>query len=85
MGQVYGREMKMLVLQLQETTGVEPTLKEKASQQEEMKWGKDYDMILRKRDRYEEQKGKVFTLIMNQCDEPVKNEIDSHEDYTKAE
>ena len=35
--------------------------------------------------RYDDQKGKVFALLMNQCDEPVKNKIDSHEDYAKAE
>ena len=42
-------------------------------------------MILKKRDRYDEQKGKVFALLMNQCDEPVKNKIDGREDYAKAE
>ena len=50
-GQVYGHEMKMLVLQLEETTWIEPTLKKEATRQEELKWGKEYDMILRKRDR----------------------------------
>ena len=84
-GQIYGHEMKMLVLQLEETTWIEPTLKKEATRQEELKWGKEYDMILKKRDRYDEQKGKVFALLMNQCDEPVKNKIDGHEDYAKAE
>ena len=72
-------------VQLEETTWIEPTLKKEATRQEELKWGKEYDMILKKRDRYDEQKGKVFALLMNQCDEPVKNKIDGHEDYAKAE
>lgn len=84
-GQVFGHEMKMLVLQLEETVWTEPTLEEKASRQDELKWGKEYDMILKKRDRYNEQKGKVFALIMNQCNEPMKNKIDGLEDYAKAE
>ena len=34
--------------------------------------------------RYDDRKGKVFALLINQCDEPVKNKIDSHEDYAKV-
>ena len=42
-------------------------------------------MILKKRDRYNKQKSEVFALLMNQCAEPVKNKINGHEDYAKAE
>ena len=42
-------------------------------------------MVLKKRDRYKEQKGKVFAIIMKHCNKPVKNKIDGFEDYAKAE
>ena len=82
---MYGHEMKMLVIQLEEATWTEPTLEKGASRQEELRWGKEYNMVLKKRDRYKEQKGNVFAIIMKHCNEPVKNKIDGFEDYAKAE
>ena len=59
-GQVNGHEMKMLVIQLEEATWTEPALEKGASQQEELRWGKEYNMALKKRDRYKEQRARCL-------------------------
>jgi hypothetical protein len=84
-GKEFGYEMKILVLQHTETFFPAPTLPEKPSRQEELAWGKDYDMYLRKKEIYEVQKAKVFTLIYGQCDTPMKNRVDAHDDYKTAD
>lgn len=85
-GKVYGHEMKMLVIQLQETNIIEPDdLSEKPSRIEEMKWGKQYDLYLKKKDKYEEQKAKVFSIVVGQCETSMKNRIESQAGYATAE
>jgi hypothetical protein len=77
--------MKTLVLQEKETSFTEPTLADNPSRQQELAWGKDCDMHLRKKDKCEEHKAKVFALIYGQCDPPMKNRVDTHEDYETAD
>ena len=84
-GKEYGYEMKMLVLQGTETTHTAPTLGDKPTRTEELAWGKDYDMYLKKKDRYDDQKAKVFTTIYGHCDEAMKNRVETHEDYKDAD
>jgi Zinc knuckle len=80
-GKTYGHEMNILVMQLTETQLVAPTLADEASRQAELLWSKNYDIYLKKKDRYEEQKAKVFALILGQCELPVKNLVESQDDY----
>jgi len=83
-GKTYGHEMMVLVMQLTETSIPVPVLPEDANRQRELMWGKEYDMYLKKKDRYEEQKAKVFALIIGQCELPVKNRVESREDYDEV-
>ena len=52
-GQEYGQEMRLLLLQMKETKFMAPTLSSKPTKQEELLWGKEYDAYVRKRDQYE--------------------------------
>ena len=38
-------------------------------------WGKEYDLYLKKKDRYESDKAKVFALIISQCDEAMRSQL----------
>ena len=48
-GKVFGQEMRLLVIQSEETKFTAPTLDEDANQQKELAWGKQYDMYLQKK------------------------------------
>lgn len=84
-GKLYGYEMKILILELKETTFQPPDLPDQPTKVQEMAWSKEYDLHLKKRDRYEEDKAKVFTTIYSHCDEPMKNVLESKEAYRKAD
>ena len=47
-GREFGQEMRLLVLQLKETVYDEPELANNPSKQDELKWGKEYDLYLKK-------------------------------------
>ena len=76
-GKLYGHEMSVMVLQLTETNIAAPVLADKADRSQELIWGKEYDLYLKKKDRYDTEKAKVFALILGQCDLPVKNRVES--------
>jgi len=76
-GREYGQLMRMLVLQLKEATLPVPQLPDQATEQQKLIWGKDYDMYLKKKDRYEDDMAKVFAFILSQCDEDMKNKLRS--------
>lgn len=84
-GKEFGHEMKLLVTQGKETTFPVPILPENASRQHELMWSKDYDLHLKKKNQYEEQKAKVFTTILGQCDETMKNRVEGHSEFQKCE
>ena len=84
-GREYSHEMKVLVLQGTETTPMEPTLPDGATRQQELVWGKKYDLYLKRLDRYDEQKAKVFTIILSQCEDAMKHHVECHGIFQKAE
>jgi hypothetical protein len=43
-----------------------------------MKWSKDYDIYIKKKTKYDEEKAKVFDIILGQCDEPMQNKVEGH-------
>jgi len=48
-----------------------------AAEQQKLMWGKDCDVHLKKQDRCEENKAKAFAFILGQCDEGMKNKLQS--------
>ena len=84
-GTEYGHQMKVLVLQGKEETLKELELPENPKKLDELKWGKQYDLYLRKVDRYKDEKAKVFTIILATCEDPMKHRVECHEDYETAE
>ena len=80
-GQAFGKEMAVLVSQQKETTYTAPSLPDGASRAQELMWSKDYDMYLKKKNKYEEDKARVFALILSRCEEPMKNRLESEADY----
>ena len=84
-GREFGQEMRVLVLQLKETVYDEPTLADKPSKQDELKWGKEYDLYLKKREKYKENKSKVFATILGSCDESMKNRLKGLQDYEEVD
>ena len=77
-GKKYGHEMKILVLQKIETKPTEPQLEEKPNNQQEITWGKKYDLYLKKMYRYEDEKAKVLMIILGQCENPMKHKVECH-------
>ena len=84
MGQVFGHEMKILVLQLKETTYTEPELVG-SKKIDELKWGKEYDIFIKESHKYETDKAKVFAIIYERCDEAMKNRLQSTTEYKAAD
>ena len=85
-GKTFGYEMKVLVLQGEENEPDEPSpLKANATKQQELKWGKEYDLYLKKRERYQDEKAKVFATIYTHCDAVMKNSLAAKPEYEKAD
>jgi hypothetical protein len=82
---VYGHEMKQLVLLGKEATPVAPKYPESGSEGEKAVWSKMYDQYLRKTEKYVDYKAKVFAVIWGQCDQTMKNRLESTAEYKKAE
>ena len=83
-GRVYGHEMKQLILLGKEAELVEPVYPSSGSEGDKAIWSKRYDQYLRKKDRYDDHRAKVFTIIMGQCDKPMQNRVESMSAYEAA-
>jgi Zinc knuckle len=84
-GREFGHEMRMLVLYGKGATFAAPTLDANATKQDEMKWSKDYDVFIKKKTKYDDEKAKVFAIILSRCDEPMKNKVEGHQKYAQME
>jgi len=84
-GRVYGHEMKKLVLQLEESEPEEPEHPQTTADKDKAIWSKEHDLHLKKRERHEDQKSKVFTIIVGQCSKPMKNRVESGSGFVEAE
>jgi hypothetical protein len=56
-GREFGCKMRMLVLYCKEASIVPPTLGASVTKQDEMKWSKDYDVFIKKKTKYDDEKG----------------------------
>jgi len=84
-GRVYGPDMKVLVSLGKESLPVEPEFPQDATDEKAKAiWSKKYDLYTKKSDKYVEYKAKTFTVVFGQCDEPMKNHLESHSDYEDA-
>jgi len=84
-GRVYGPEMKVLVSLGKESVPKEPEFpKDSTDEKAKAIWSKKYDLYAKKSDKYVEYKAKTFTVVFGQCDEPMKNHLESHDDYEEA-
>jgi hypothetical protein len=90
-GREYGYEMKLLVQQGKESEPVEPlypsagTGGSTVSDQDKAIWSKKYDLFLKKQDRYEDNKAKVFSIVFGQCEKAMKNQVESDPKYQSVE
>lgn len=88
-GRVHGHEMKQLVLKGEESKFKEPEYPDAKTSgdidRDRAIWSKQYDMYLKKDEKYKEQKAKVFSLIIGQCEKAVKNHVENDSGYEKAE
>ena len=77
-GRVHGKEMKSLVLHLQEGNPKEPDCPSDSSATEKDKavWGKLHDWCLKKQEVCDDYKAKVFAIVMSQCAEVMKNRVE---------
>jgi hypothetical protein len=50
-----------------------------------MKWSHDYDVFIKKKTKYDDEKAKVFAIILSWCDEPMKNKVEGHQKYAQME
>jgi hypothetical protein len=85
-GTKYGKAMWSLVEKKQETTFKDPDEPDKDAKRAEVK---KYKMLLKMRiedkKKYQEDKSKVFRLIMGQCTTTMRNRIEASRDYEKLE
>jgi hypothetical protein len=77
-GKKFGHKMRMLVLYGKEASMVPPTLDASATQQDEIKWSKDYVVFIKKKTKYDDEKAKVLATILSCCNEPMKNKVEGH-------
>ena len=76
-GKQFGRNMMWLVQRMEETTFQIPTLSTNATRVEELQWTRDYDLYIKNKQKYEDEKARVFAIILGQCDETMKNKVES--------
>jgi hypothetical protein len=77
--------MKQLILLGKENTPVAPNYPESGSEGDKAVWSKLYDQFLQKTEKYVDYKAKVFAVIWGQCDQTMRNRLESTAEYKKAE
>ena len=86
-GRMYGKAMKKLVIEgieAEPDKPVKPT-KKTPTAFDIKEYDKRLDFYFRKQEKYEENKAKVFIVIMGQCTLVMKNKVMSCKDYKKME
>jgi len=86
-GREYGYEMRSLVLSGKDGAPVEPEYPEgmKPSERDKAVWSKQYNLYLKKMDRYQTDKAKVFTIVLGQCEKAMKHRIEYASSYESLE
>jgi hypothetical protein len=82
-GQEFGYEMRALVLNGKDGPPAEPEYPdgETPTEKEKSVWLKQYDLYLKKLDRYQTDKAKVFTIVLGQCEKAMKHRIEASSGY----
>ena len=85
-GRIHGKDMRNLVINNTELTLIEPTYPSSDKDREPSKkdiaiWNKKYDLYLKKVDVYEDQKAKVFVLVMGRYTIQMMNRIEKLGNY----
>lgn len=86
----YGKAMKTLVSKGKEVPPTEPTAPQPLKTDEQMnadwkKYEKALDRYNKKMDLYEENKSKVFIVIMGQCTPLMRHKVEGHDKFEKME
>jgi hypothetical protein len=84
-GQEFGHEMRMLVLYEKAASFVVPTLDASATNQDGLKWSKDYDLFIKQKTKHNDEKAKVSAMILSCCNKPLKNKVKRHLKYAQME
>lgn len=85
-GKSFGHEMKKLVLHEEESEPTEPTYPANEKDAKAIAiWNKQYDQWLKLKRTYQEQKAKVFAIILGQCDKSMQNRVESEARFENAE
>ena len=73
------------MLQLEDSEPEEPEHPASSEEKDKAIWSKKCDLCLKKLERHEDQKSKVFTIVMGQCSKPMKNRVESSIGCVEAE
>jgi len=84
-GRVFGREMKILVINGKETTHEEPEYPKNDNKGDVAMWSKKYDQYTADAKAYKKNKEKVFVIVIGQCDKAMRNRIESLEEHEEME
>lgn len=85
-GKMFGHEMKKLVLHEEESEPTEPTYPADEKDRKAIAiWNKEYDQWLKLKRKYQEQKAKVFAIILGRCEKSMQNQVESEARFDDAE
>ena len=84
-GRVYGREMKILVLAMKESTPKKPVYPKDGNDENKAIWSKEYDAYMKKLEKYNDNKARVFGLLYKQCTKAMKDRIEKITEYEDLE
>ena len=86
-GRVYGKDMKRLVVSNTEATITKPVYPSGNTATDESKavWSKEYDQYMKQTNKYEEDKAKVFVIVIGRCTKAMKNRIEKLDTFEEME
>ena len=82
----YGTAMKRLVLRGKVKTFLEPPYPANPTDELKTRWTVEWNAYNKKKEKYDEHRDLVFSLIFERCDErDLRNQVLSHESFDKLE
>ena len=78
-GREHGQEMRMLVLKGTDGSPEEPQYPEGdgVTDKDKAIWSKEYDVYVKQRQKYKEQRAKMFTIVLGQCEKAMRHRVES--------
>jgi hypothetical protein len=80
----FGQSMKLLILG-DKTVPEKPQYPKEVNEMNKAIWSKEYDQYLKRQDKYDENKAKVFAIVLAQCDKPMRNTVESATEFKGVE